>query len=255
MPFCPRCELVDGRFIQNRDNTPLERPEHRRMSSVQGQLRGRDRLPLRIRSPPLKSGPSARPLAAFSRSDGPGAPPTGTRWRGEGDDLRLQDLSELFEAGQTSCRRARLPPGLSKAVRRASLRLGVPVSPSPGAGSRRCSSRPTAGRQKLVEERPIDPDPQLTVPASGRLVLIDLGILRLEGFVRLIGDRDADHAVGVAFARAAHGGELVWALDPDHAFRRPSRAPRGWFPRGPMPHPPARARRGAWRRSPRRRGR
>jgi hypothetical protein len=51
-----------------------------------------------------------------------------------------------------------------------------------------------AERQKPADKLAIEPDPHLTVPALGLWGLIDPGNPHLEGFVGLLGNRDADHA-------------------------------------------------------------
>ena len=51
-----------------------------------------------------------------------------------------------------------------------------------------------AVREKPVEKLAIEPNPHPSVPALGRRGLIDPGYPRLEGFVGLLGDREAYHA-------------------------------------------------------------
>ena len=51
-----------------------------------------------------------------------------------------------------------------------------------------------AERPEPIDERGIEPDLHLSVRALGRRGLIDPGRVRFEGFVTLLGDRDADQA-------------------------------------------------------------
>ena len=48
--------------------------------------------------------------------------------------------------------------------------------------------------QDAVDKFAIERDPQLPAPASGRRGLLDPGHSGLEGFVGLVGNRDADHS-------------------------------------------------------------
>jgi hypothetical protein len=59
-----------------------------------------------------------------------------------------------------------------------------------------------AERKKPGRKLAIEPDSQLSVPAFGRWGLMDPGYPRLERFVALLSDRDADHAAQPMRARA-----------------------------------------------------